>query len=214
MRTNDGNVDSPALRERWHSHLAGIGSAAERDAVFDDLESRYAEPHRAYHNLNHIGQVLDVVGFLDRFVVDLRAVRLAAWFHDVIYDPRARDNEARSAAYAGETLKGLRYSPTAPVEAMILATRTHDHTRADLDTLVLLDADLAILGASPEVYEDYAAAVRKEYFWVPEARFYSGRSEVLERLLARKILFGLPEMRERFEAQARMNMEAELASLR
>jgi predicted metal-dependent HD superfamily phosphohydrolase len=199
---------------RWRSHFDGLRIPAEKlDAVFEEIVSRYSEPHRAYHNLRHIEQVLDVVDYLARYAVDIQAVRLAAWFHDIVYDPRGQENEAASADLARELLAQVGYMSKGAVASMILATRDHEHEGADLDTLVLLDADLAILGASPETYEEYAMAIRKEYFWVPDARFYTGRSDVLRRLLSRATLFALPEMRERFEAQARRNMEAELQSL-
>jgi predicted metal-dependent HD superfamily phosphohydrolase len=211
----DPGVDVEALRDRWRDHLEGIGVPLEkRDSLFEEIAQRYSEPHRAYHNLQHIAQVLDVVDFLSRFTVDLRSVRLAAWLHDIVYDPRGQGNEAASAALARDLLARLGYTSKAAVEAMILATRDHDHEGADLDTLVLLDADLAILGSPPETYAAYAAAIRKEYFWVPDVRFYSGRTEVLEKLLARESVFALPDMRERFEAQARKNIAAELSSLR
>lgn len=214
MGTIDGGAPGDALQLRWRSHFEGYGAPWDRlDAIFAEMARRYAEPHRAYHNLRHIEQVLDVVDFLRRFAIDLRSVRLAAWFHDVVYDPRGQENEAASADLARQLLAEIGYTAKTAVAEMILATRDHDHAGADFDTLVLLDADLAILGAAPATYGQYAAAIRKEYFWVPEARFYAGRSEVLRRLLDRQSIFGLPEMRERFEEQARKNLEAELRSL-
>jgi predicted metal-dependent HD superfamily phosphohydrolase len=202
-----------SLRARWHEHLAGYPSP-KLDAIFDEIVSRHSEPHRAYHNLQHVEQVLDVVDYLARFAVDLRSVRLAAWFHDIVYDPRGPDNEAASALLSRELLAEIGYMSKSAVEAMIFATREHDLDGADFDTMILIDADLAILGSPPETYAAYSAAIRKEYFWVPEARYYSGRSQVLERLLGRKSIYGLPLMRDQFEERARENMKAELESLR
>jgi predicted metal-dependent HD superfamily phosphohydrolase len=36
--------------------------------------------------------------------INFPAIQLAAWFHDVIYDPRAKDNEEKSAEYAVASL--------------------------------------------------------------------------------------------------------------
>src|SRR4051794_22476684 len=68
--------------------------------VFDRLVAAYSEPHRHYHNLEHIAEMLRVVDRLSKFAADPDAVRLAVWFHDAVYDPRAKDNEKLSAILA------------------------------------------------------------------------------------------------------------------
>ena len=81
------------------------------------------------------------------------------------------------------------------------------------DAGVLLDADLAILGASEERYRRYAEDVRKEYAWVPDERYRVGRSAVLRAFLDRSRIYRHPIMIEEGEARARENMTAELATL-
>src|SRR6185436_6761363 len=66
------------------------------------LAAAYGEPHRAYHNATHIAEVL---GWFDRVRYDLgwlepAEVYTAIVFHDAIYQPGAKDNEARSAKWA------------------------------------------------------------------------------------------------------------------
>ena len=73
-----------------------------------ELRARYAEPHRRYHNLVHVEAVSrPLISWLLRnrslMTIGL-VVRLAAWFHDAVYDPRATDNEERSAQLAHATL--------------------------------------------------------------------------------------------------------------
>jgi len=64
--------------------------AAER--VGKDLIARWNEPQRHYHTANHLAAVLEVIDeFADR-AADADAVRLAAWYHDAVYDPRRMDN--------------------------------------------------------------------------------------------------------------------------
>src|SRR5690242_20725665 len=110
--------------------------------------------------------MLKTVDVLSDHCRDRGAVRLAAWYHDAVYDSHATDNEERSADMARSALSRLRV-PGDRVESvarLILATKTHQ-TDGDPDAAVLLDADLAILGSEPEQYDRYAKAIRREYAW-------------------------------------------------
>ncbi len=114
---------------------------------------------------------------------------LATWYHDAVYDPRAGDNEARSADLARRDLTGLGVGADRVdrVAGLVLATR--DHRAADPDAAVLVDADLAILAVPAGDYAAYVAAVRAEYGFVPEAAWRAGRAAVLAGFLARPRLF-------------------------
>ena len=79
---------------------------------------------------------------------------------------------------------------------------------------ILLDADLAILGADPDEYARYARAIRQEYAWVPEADYRRGRTTVLQGFLVRARIFRLDRIHERLDAAARRNLRDELAALR
>jgi len=92
-------------------------------------------------------------------------------------------------------------------------TEAHRPADDDVDGCVLSDADLAILAASRERYEEYAADVRREYAHVPDPDFRTGRAAVLRDLLAKPHLFHTAYAREHWEAAARANVERELATL-
>ncbi len=204
------------LQTQWVRFLESLGVApAAAYPVFDRLVAAHAEPHRHYHNLEHVGEVLKVVGRLSRHCADPAATALAAWFHDAVYDPTAGDNEARSAELARTELTalGLEESRLERVAALILAT-DHRERPADPDRDVLLDADLAILGAGEARYRRYAEAIRREYAHVPDAAYRAGRAAVLERFLARSRLYRTDALFLEAEAAARGNLAAELADLR
>src|SRR6185503_7621320 len=150
------------LRLRWRA-LAGAN--ADADAAFDDIARRYREVHRFHHTLEHVEEVLDVVDSLG----GTDAVQYAAWLHDVVYDPRSDGNEAASAAYAVAMLPdlGVDAAEVREVARLIELTAGHVVVPGDANGAVLADADLAILGAPPARYDRYAAAVRKEYSWLP-----------------------------------------------
>jgi predicted metal-dependent HD superfamily phosphohydrolase len=138
----------------------------------------------------------------------------ALWFHDAIYDPHTADNEARSAALAVSVLRTARIaaSAIAKVERLILATRAHE-TDANPDTTLLLDIDLAILGSSPAAYQTYAAAIRREYAWVPESEYRTKRAAILTRFLQRPRLFLTEPFFASHETRARANLAEEIQAL-
>jgi predicted metal-dependent HD superfamily phosphohydrolase len=180
-----------------------------------DLLRRYGEPHRRYHTTEHLAAVLDHVDELAAEAGDAEAVRLAAWFHDAVYDPSRGDNEERSAVLAERMLADtdLPAETIAEVARLVRLTTTHDPRDDDHNGAVLCDADLAILAAPPDRYAAYAASVREEYAAVPDDAFRAGRAEVLRSLLELPALFRTAPARERWEAAARHNLQTELMLL-
>lgn len=198
------------LVARWVA-LAG----EETRRIGADLADRYGEEHRRYHTREHLVAVLDLVDELAGHADDPDAVRLAAWFHDAVYDPRRGDNEERSAVKAERVLADTDLPPEAIAEVarLVRLTATHTPGPADRNGQVLCDADLAILGADAERYAAYAAAVRSEYAFVPEEHFNAARADILRSLLAKPTIFHTPPARERFERRARRNLHQELSRL-
>ena len=190
--------DSPTSRTEWAA-----------------LVGAWSEPHRRYHGLAHLAAVLGLVGELAGAADDPGAVALAAWYHDVAYDPERDDNEQVSADRARVGLRGL--APEARVEEvarLVLLTAGHDAGPDDANGAVLCDADLAVLASPPEAYAAYASAIRAEYGHLSDEQFTAGRIAVLERLLALPQLYRLPAVAGEWTPRARANLGAELALLR
>jgi predicted metal-dependent HD superfamily phosphohydrolase len=198
--------------DAW-ARLAG-DSATSRTEWAAVLEA-WSEPHRRYHGLTHLAAVLGLVDELAAAAGDADAVRLAAWYHDVVYDPRRDDNEAVSAGRARAGLRGL-IAPeqAAEVERLVLLTAGHDPEPGDMNGAVLCDADLAVLASPPDGYAAYASAVREEYGHLTDEQFTAGRIAVLEHLLALPVLYRLPAVAEQWTPRARANLTAELSLLR
>jgi predicted metal-dependent HD superfamily phosphohydrolase len=212
---HDGGVEEE-LRDRWAAD-AGRGRAAT--TALDSLLGRYREPPRRYHGTAHVLRVLRTVEEIlaampDPAVPDPAAVRLAAWYHDAIYDPRAAAgaNEAASAALAERDLASFGMAPERVASVARLVRVTAGHEPATPDEAVLCDADLAVLAADPATYTAYATGVRAEYGHVDEAAWRVGRAEVLSAFLARPVLFHTTAMAPR-DGAARANLTAELATL-
>jgi predicted metal-dependent HD superfamily phosphohydrolase len=206
-----------SLHDTWERTTAAFGApAAVRLRAWDEFAARYAEPDRHYHTLDHIA---DVLATLRTFGVDppeRPALTFAAFLHDVVYHTRASDNEDRSAAFARELLETLDVpDPIRDKTArLILLTKAHRTDPTDLDGRLLLDADLAILGSEPEVYDRYAALIRREYAWVPEEDYRTGRACVLEGFLRRPRIYATDALFVRAEDRARDNVRRECLALR
>jgi predicted metal-dependent HD superfamily phosphohydrolase len=175
----------------------------------------WTTPHRRYHDLAHLAAVLGIVGRLDATATDPAAVRLAAWYHDVVYEPTQQDNEQVSAERARAGLRGLVPDERlAEIERLVLLTAGHDPEPGDANGAVLCDADLAVLAGPPESYAAYASAVREEYGHLSDEEFTRGRIAVLESLLALPALYRTPEAARQWTDTARANLTAELTLLR
>jgi predicted metal-dependent HD superfamily phosphohydrolase len=170
------------------------------------LATHYGEPHRAYHNATHIEEVLAWFEIVAAEVGWRSApdVYDAVLFHDVIYDPRAHDNEERSAQLA----LGLGASPR--TAELIRLTARHGKVTAaevDHDAAHFLDCDTAILGALPEAFDDYDRAIAIEYGHVPPDAFRAGRGAFLRTMRQRERLFLTDFFHARLDAAARANLD-------
>ncbi len=205
------------LIDAWRA-LFPDADPARVDATCSHLLTRWSEPQRHYHTTDHLAfmlSVVDAAAARGAGPADLTAVRLAAWFHDAIYDPRGTDNEARSAALASEALPalGTGEGTVAEVGRLVLVTADHAVAEGDASGALLVDADLAILGADPARYRAYTEAVRREYAFVPDDAFRAGRAAVLHRILSLPTLYHLAEHRAAWNARARANLAGKLATL-
>lgn len=198
------------LRAHWRQVLPA------HPELGDELIARYAEPHRRYHNTDHLLAVLDGIDRLAGRDHDLFLIRLAAWFHDAVYaiPPGQLDNEEASARLAVRSLQpaGLEIEEINQVARLVRLTATHQVGPGDPAGELLCDADLAILAAPEPDYEAYVAAIREEYGSVDDETFWTGRLEILDRLAATQ-LFRTGKGR-KLVARARANLDAERAELR
>lgn len=186
------------------------------EPVLADLRRRYAEPQRAYHTWDHIAALLRWFDERAARLRDADAVFLAILFHDAIYDPRARDNEARSGALlAGAALPGFDTFSVGRAVRLTEATAAHripDDLDVDEtgDMAEFLDMDLSILGAPPHAFNAYDRAIRREYRHVSWLFYTLARRRILKSFLARPTLYFSDWGRSTFESPARANLRRKL----
>ncbi len=198
----------PIDREFLHAWRAvGAQGEAEAEICLDALRRAWREPQRHYHGLQHLSECLDLLRAHRNLAERPDELVLALWFHDAIYDPRAKDNEARSADWAAHVLQDADVDPAAVarIRGLVLDT-AHAAEPAPGDSSLLVDIDLAILGAAPARFAEYEQQVRAEYAWVPGFLYRYKRRQLLREFAKRDPLYRTPALRDRLEAQARSNL--------
>ncbi|MBU9943115.1 MAG: hypothetical protein KTQ12_00550 [Dermatophilaceae bacterium] len=208
------------LRYAWTTLMGNAGclptATPLAETVGDELLARWSEPARHYHTTRHLAEVLDALRDLNAqhplTDTDRLVTELAAWFHDAIYDSRSPDNEERSADLATEHLSALHLNEevVAEVSALVRATASHNDMTSTAAGRAFHDADLWILGAPPDRFDQYCRQVRDEYAWVPDADYAAGRAAVLMPFAASDRLYLTPSA-SRWESAARANLARELA---
>lgn len=210
-----------ALWQRLGVTHTGVAAAGER------LLTLYQDPARAYHNLTHLDDVLSKLdwskdalqksGALAALDVAARqkmfdTIELALFYHDAIYDARAKDNEAQSRGLMQRDAAQFGLDAPIAADAARLIDLTAHHGQAQtLDEKIMADCDLAILGAAPEAFKKYDAEIRREYAHVPAPLYAAGRAKALRGFLQTPELFKTAAFAEAYDAAARRNLAAALA---
>jgi predicted metal-dependent HD superfamily phosphohydrolase len=184
------------------------------EEYWHEIEKKYTDSNRSYHNLSHLTDFLNELIEAKGEIQDWDTILFSMFYHDIIYDPLAQDNEEESAALATARLADIFYSPDriSKCQAEILATKKHA-AGMEKDIDIFTDADLSVLGKDWQRYSNYSRQVRKEYSMYPDSVYKAGRSKVLNHFLEMKRIFKTEHFSTRYERQARVNMVRELEIL-
>jgi predicted metal-dependent HD superfamily phosphohydrolase len=201
--------------DRWAALWTTAGFTQTPAGWYERLTTAYAGPQRHYHNQQHIAECLAEYDSVRHLARQPAAVELALWFHDAVYDPKAGDNEERSAALARQCLAeaGASSALAESTAKLVMATKSHE-VGADADAALMVDVDLSILGKNETRFSEYERQIREEYTWVPQPVFVTKRAEILQRFLDRPQIFTTDWFWEKYERQARENLAASLIKLR
>ncbi len=201
-------------------HFITFEREESRGAFYAKLVEAYKD--RAYHNLSHIGYMLNMLHIYQRHTTgssdlsNLDELVLAIFMHDYVYNPLAVDNEEKSA----EALKQIEQSyfhsiaNREKIENLILATK-HDKPARNDEEALIADLDLSVLGTSSvPAWQWYCHSVRKEYATVSSEDYRTGRIAILEKFLQRPRIFQTEFFYDKFEEQARKNIQGEISRLK
>lgn len=198
---------------RWDALLGKLGVPPEID-TFSQLQSAYAQKHRSYHTSRHIDECISLFDEVKDLAEYPAEVECALWFHDAIYRPMAKSNEKRSAAWLAEfgDRVGMAAAVVARISTHIMATR-HLSSSPGGDSGLVVDIDLAILGADPGRYDEFEHDVRREYRWIPEFIYKPKRAAILQSFLDRSRIYHWDSMYDRFEKKARANLTRTIGAI-
>jgi predicted metal-dependent HD superfamily phosphohydrolase len=184
----------------------------QAEIYYQDLYDLYTNPNRHYHNLAHILNFLNLFDQYKTSIEQALLFELAIWYHDAIYNAKAKDNELQSAILAQKLFEEyLDEMSLSYVNALIMSTEGHFPRLENQDTYLFLDFDLSILAAAPSVYNLYSEAIWQEYKIAYIKVLYKiGRKKVLKNFLAREKIYFSPVFYEKYEAKARQNIALEL----
>lgn len=186
--------------------------------LWQNLVTHYQQPHRYYHNLNHIQALIKHFDSVKTELHQPDSVLLAIFYHDVIYQTQGKQvasNERQSADYFVSELGTLLPKNVVDrVVDLILATEKHKLTdTTDSDMAYFLDMDLSILGKSEPIYQHYCQQIRLEYQHVAKVLYNIGRKKALKRFLHRERLYFTERFFAQYEVQARQNITREIKTL-
>src|SRR5688500_1721464 len=200
--------------ERRQATWKGLGVESPEADLYDVIRACYAESHRSYHTIQHLEECFVNLDEARHLADKVHEVELALWFHDAVYEVRGQDNEEQSASWARNAAiqQGVTRSVAERVHRLVLATK-HNAAPASPDAALLVDVDLAILGAVVERFDEYERQVRQEYSWVPGFLFRRKRRELLEAFLARPQIYSTGHFRARYEVAARASLARSIERL-
>lgn len=200
--------------QKWQALWKRLGAQGDASMVYNDLVARYSEPHRAYHTLQHIGHCLDELEQVRNLAINPDAIELALWYHDAVYDTKAKDNEERSATLAVEMARDVSLpNNLGQSVANLIMTTKHSATSGDSDVQLLMDIDLSILGQPEYRFDEYERQVRRDYEWMPYKQFVAGRLAILKSILDRPNIYATQFFRNKYETQARRNITRSIKKL-
>ena len=204
--------------DQFKSHWLRFSSqlSIEQDVsqtLLNTLITAYTEPQRAYHNIQHIVECLALFQNIESELNDPIAVETAIWFHDVIYEPKASDNELQSAELMKQLCNTfLSEQQIEKVYQWIIATQKHQSSD-DHDLNSLLDIDLAILGSSAERFAEYQQQIQFEYAWVESGVYQVKRKQFLQQFEQMNPIFQTSYFNQRLEKQAKRNLADSMSVL-
>ncbi|MFH1211238.1 MAG: N-methyl-D-aspartate receptor NMDAR2C subunit [archaeon] len=176
--------------------------------AFWEIFWKYSEKGRHYHTPEHMLECLKEFDGVRYAAENPLEIDAALTGHDVIYDPKRRDNEVRSAEYMQNLLLKLRTTKKFAERTKNIILKTNHITPPEnIDEMLAVDIDLSILGKETRIFDKYNKNIRKEYSSIPEEAYKERRKKFLEDFLKRKQIYYTEHFRAKYEIKARENLE-------
>jgi pantetheine-phosphate adenylyltransferase len=194
--------ESTMLHQRWLELTSDGILFPER--MWSYIYNAYTEKNRFYHNLTHISNCLNEFDLIKNRIEKRFSVEMAIFFHDLVYDIKSKTNEEDSVKFIMKELQIPLVKED--ISALILATK-HNTNKLTDDQKYICDIDLSSLGKSWRLFNYYNKLVEQEYSIFPLRDLLKGRIYFMQGLLTRKRIYYTEFFYDRYEKQARKNIQ-------
>jgi len=184
--------------------------------IIKDVKPFYDEPHRYYHNWEHIQKCISMYSVVEKKLKRATSVYLALLFHDIVYDPKSNDNELRSANFAYQYILScsfimpqIKKMLAMDIYKLIMCTRTHEPVKGKLehDSCYMIDIDLVVFGSDKKYFDKWDTNIRKEYSFIPEQIYNTKRAELIKTFIKKDYIFYTNEFRKVYEIKAKKSLK-------
>lgn len=219
------NLHARFLRA-WRRFYAKDEGGENLSRAFEKLYDSYAEPGRYYHSRKHLDSIFWFRDWAETAMAATHEtalmspteqtrfwgeVELALFYHDVVYDARAKDNEQQSIDWFLKDAHDFGIAPEVRDNVAHLIGLTAHHKKAvTLQERVMADCDLSIFAAPREKFDEYDRDIRRESAHVPAAAYRPARRAVLQSFLAQERIFKTKAFNTYYEQRARDNLSSAL----
>lgn len=157
--------------------------------VIDDMINRWTEPHRFWHTLeNHLLRMLECIDVhfdLDEYkhlyMTDVyKNYIIAAFIHDVVYNPRANDNEEKSIEYLRTSTDKITDDNMNFISKLVMSTKERETPQDKECRPFWLYDNMIIFGGHLDELIDYEEKIFKEYQFVDYETYKNKRIEFLK----------------------------------
>ncbi|XP_066585302.1 uncharacterized protein [Prorops nasuta] len=211
------------LEEGWKEATNGLKEDVCEE-WFNKLKNAYSEERRVYHNLDSLCEKLGHYYQIKDNLKNPQALLLALFFQNFEYDPKALDGENKNLEHFISFMDEADVSSESELReeacALLKVVSTHSTEAHKVggafggeDAHYFLDLDMAVLGSPPESYAEYREHIRGEYLFLSEPMYIALRLKVLQNFLQIPNIFATKEFRDKYEEQARQNIQAEVELL-
>lgn len=159
-----------------HRYYNGIPDSLELIEYFYNINGN------AYHNMQHLDNVF--YAFEKKYWNKLSSrdrgiMSIAILYHDVIYDPQAKDNEEKSANFMLQCGGDIQVKDEA--YKLILFSKYQRKPETELER-IFLECDMHIFSETLADQLEYEKQIQQEYAWVPLEIYIKERVKILEKI--------------------------------
>jgi len=201
-----GAINAQLFSDTNGEHLVVF---SRMEPFLKDIRSSYGPAF-----LLNLEKLIDELNTCKHLIADWDTLLFSVFYHDIIYNVLKSNNEEKSADLAVKRLSAINF-PKDKINTcreQIIATKSH-LASINKDTNLFTDADLSILGQPTDLYVQYCAQIRNEYSIYPDIVYKPGRKKVVTHFLNMEKLFKTSYFSDKYELQAKKNLESELNML-